>query len=107
MFLYIRVAIGYIVTFFTKVYNYVIKGRYMPDTEYNRQLFDYYLRVMIDRDTAAETPAEVWQDMKIKQSCDDLKFEYKEEDWPAVRQAIYGSAALEMLKLFWIKEDNI
>ena len=106
MFLYIRVALGYLWNFLNKLYNYVVKGRYMPDTEYNRQMFDYYLRVMMDPDVEAVAPAEVWQDMKVKNTCID-EFDLDEDEWKQVRQCVYAEAALDMLKLFWIKEDDI
>ena len=106
MFLWIKVAFGYLKNFFMKVFNYVIKGRYMPDTEYNRQMFDYYLRVVMDPDTPAEAPAEVWQDMKVKEVCME-EFNVGEEEWKAIRQSIYAETVLEMVQMFWIKEDDI
>ena len=81
-------------------------GLYIPKTEYNINMFNYYARVAEDGTVQPETPAEIWTDNKIREAFEDVLEDMTEEQWMAARECIYTELTISMMQMFWLDRED-
>ena len=97
----------HIYCFFKRIVNYLAYGLYIPKTDYNISMFNYYARVAADGDVQPETRAEHWTEMKLRDSFFAIITEATEEQWTAARVQIYTELTTQMMQMFWLKPKDI
>lgn len=97
----------HIYCFLKRIWNYLINGVYIPKTEYNIQMFNFYARVAADGSVQPETPAEQWTEMKLHDSFFKLFEDATEEMWLKARVQLYKELTLQMMQMLWLKPKDI
>ena len=96
----------HIYCYFKRVINYLFYGLYIPKTEYNVNMFNYYTRVASDGAVQPETPAEIWTENKLHESFFQVLEDATEEQWAAAREQIYTELTTQMMQLFWLDREE-
>ena len=92
--------------FLKGLWKYIRYGLYIPKTEYNVNMFNYYASVAADETIQPDTPAEHWTEQKLRNAFFEVLEDATEEQWQAARQCIYTELTTSMMQMLWLDREE-